>query len=67
MKMIMKIYNPEVIVLQSGADSTAYDLIGEFNLSSIAHGEAINFMLKYNLPMIILGGGGYNLKNVAKL
>jgi histone deacetylase 1/2 len=24
-------------------------------------------MLKYNLPMIILGGGGYNLKNVAKL
>ena len=67
MKMVMQIYNPEVIVLQSGADSSAYDLIGEFNLSSIAHGEAVNFMLAYNLPTILLGGGGYNLKNVAKL
>jgi len=67
MKKVIEIYNPEVIILQAGADSVAHDMIGEFNITSMCHGEAVNFMLNFNIPTILLGGGGYNVKNVAKI
>ena len=31
------------------------------------HGKCVEFMKKYNLPLLILGGGGYTLRNVARL
>jgi histone deacetylase 1/2 len=38
-----------------------------FNLSSIGHGEAVSHVLKYNLPTMLLGGGGYTIENVSRL
>jgi len=67
MKNVMSVFEPEAIVFQAGADSLAYDIIGLFNLTSETHGKALNFMLSYNIPTLLLGGGGYNIKNVAKL
>lgn len=39
-----------------GADSLANDRLGGFNLSVDGHGEAVNFMKKFKLPMLVTGG-----------
>lgn len=59
-------YRPSAIVLQCGADSLGCDRLGAFNLSIAAHGECVNFVRKYNVPLLILGGGGYTIKNVSR-
>nr|UXY87081.1 histone deacetylase [Cryptomonas sp.] len=63
---IVSDFNPDVIVLQCGADSLLGDKLGVFNLSIFAHGECVSFVKDFNLPMLILGGGGYSKKNVAE-
>ena len=40
----------------AGADSLANDRLGGFNLSIDGHGEAVNFMKKFKLPMLVTGG-----------
>ncbi|KAH3733630.1 hypothetical protein DPMN_040062 [Dreissena polymorpha] len=41
-----------------------YHVCGWF--SSSGHGKAVEFMKKWNLPLMILGGGGYTIRNVAR-
>ncbi|KAG7610849.1 Ureohydrolase domain superfamily [Arabidopsis suecica] len=62
----MEIYEPEVIVLQCGADSLAGDPFGTFNLSIKGHGDCLQYVRSFNVPLMILGGGGYTLPNVAR-
>ncbi|AEA38701.1 histone deacetylase (nucleomorph) [Cryptomonas paramecium] len=57
-------FSPDVIVFQSGADSLSGDKLGVFNLSIHVHNKCIDFVKCFNLPLIILGGGGYTKKNV---
>ncbi|EGN96361.1 hypothetical protein SERLA73DRAFT_170752 [Serpula lacrymans var. lacrymans S7.3] len=59
-------FRPTSIVLQCGADSLGCDRLGAFNLSIAAHGECVNFVRKFNVPLLILGGGGYTIKNVSR-
>jgi hypothetical protein len=59
-------FRPSAIVLQCGADSLGCDRLGAFNLSIAAHGECVNFVRKFNVPLLVLGGGGYNIKNVSR-
>ncbi|KAJ6497087.1 hypothetical protein C8R47DRAFT_331815 [Mycena vitilis] len=59
-------FRPSAIVLQCGADSLGCDRLGAFNLSIAAHGECVNFVRKFNLPMLVVGGGGYTIKNVSR-
>lgn len=59
-------FRPESIVLQCGADSLGLDRLGCFNLSIAAHGECVRFVKSFNLPLIVLGGGGYTIRNVAR-
>ena len=63
---IMEVYRPEVIVLQCGADSLAGDRLGVFNLSSNGHAACVEYMKSFGLPMMLLGGGGYKIVNVAR-
>lgn len=30
------------------------------------HAQCVNFVKKFNLPLLILGGGGYTIRNVAR-
>jgi len=60
-------YRPSVIVLQCGADSLRGDRIGPFNLSFEGHAECVRFVKKFGLPMLVLGGGGYTIRNVSRL
>ncbi|WBW71227.1 histone deacetylase (class I) Hos2 [Schizosaccharomyces osmophilus] len=59
-------FQPSAIVLQCGADSLGYDRLGVFNLSIRAHGECVKFTKSFNIPMLVVGGGGYTLRNVAR-
>ena len=59
-------FRPTSIVLQCGADSLGCDRLGAFNLSIAAHGECVNFVRKFNVPLLILGGGGYTIHNVSR-
>ncbi|BGP13299.1 histone deacetylase (class I) Clr6 [Rhodosporidiobolus nylandii] len=63
---IMDWYRPGAVILQCGADSLASDKLGSFNLSMSGHASCVAFMRSFNVPLIILGGGGYTVRNVAR-
>jgi len=63
---IMQFYNPSAVVLQCGADSLAGDRLGVFNLSSRGHANCVRFVKSFNRPLIVLGGGGYSIRNVPR-
>ena len=52
--------------VQCGADSLAGDRLGCFNLSIHGHAECVRFVLAQKVPTLILGGGGYTIRNVAR-
>jgi histone deacetylase 1/2 len=62
----MEVFRPSAVVLQCGADSLAGDKLGCFNLSMEGHASCVTFLRKHNVPLILLGGGGYTVKNVAR-
>jgi histone deacetylase 1/2 len=62
----MEWYRPGAIVLQCGADSLAGDKLGCFNLSMEGHASCVEFVLKFGVPVLVLGGGGYTMRNVAR-
>jgi len=66
MKKIIDYYQPGAIVMQLGADSLAGDRLGCFNMTIAGHGECVKYIKSFNLPLLVLGGGGYTLRNVAR-
>lgn len=66
MDKILDIYKPSVVVLQCGADSLAGDKLGCFNLTMEGHAHCVQYFRKINLPFVLLGGGGYTVRNVAR-
>ncbi|XP_014619624.1 histone deacetylase 9 isoform X2 [Glycine max] len=63
---VLETYQPGAIVLQCGADSLAGDRLGCFNLSIDGHAECVSFVKRFNLPLLVTGGGGYTKENVAR-
>ena len=63
---IMSSFQPSAILLQCGADSLSGDRLGCFNLSLHGHGECVSYMRSFGLPMLVCGGGGYTMRNVAR-
>jgi histone deacetylase 1/2 len=59
-------YRPGAIVMQCGSDSLSGDRLGCFNLSIKGHGSCVKYIRSLNLPLILLGGGGYTLRNVPR-
>ncbi|RKO83550.1 class I RPD3 type histone deacetylase protein, partial [Blyttiomyces helicus] len=65
-KHVMEWYRPGAVVLQLGADSLVGDRLGAFNLSMRGHARSVAFLKTFNVPLIMLGGGGYTIRNVAR-
>ncbi|KAG1448421.1 hypothetical protein G6F46_004854 [Rhizopus delemar] len=63
---VMEWYRPAAVVLQCGGDSLSGDKLGCFNLSMKGHANCVRFVKKFNLPTLVLGGGGYTMRNVAR-
>jgi histone deacetylase 1/2 len=66
MAKVMEVFKPEAIVFQSGADSLSGDRLGCFNLSIRGHAECLRYMQTFGVPLLLLGGGGYTVRNVAR-
>ncbi|KAK3393302.1 hypothetical protein B0H63DRAFT_443554 [Podospora didyma] len=65
-KAVMEYYQPEAVVLQCGGDSLSGDRLGCFNLSMRGHANCVNYVRGFGLPTLVLGGGGYTMRNVAR-
>ncbi|KAK2026184.1 histone deacetylase domain-containing protein [Colletotrichum zoysiae] len=63
---VMKFYQPEAVVLQCGGDSLSGDRLGCFNLSMEGHANCVAYVKSFGLPTLVLGGGGYTMRNVAR-
>ncbi|TVU34280.1 hypothetical protein EJB05_16111, partial [Eragrostis curvula] len=65
MAKVMEVFQPEAIVMQCGADSLSGDRLGRLNLSIAGHAQCVAFMRSFNVPLLLLGGGGYTINHVA--
>ncbi|OJT10301.1 Histone deacetylase clr6 [Trametes pubescens] len=63
---IIDVYRPSGIVLQCGADSLSGDKLGGLNLTMQGHAHCVQYVRAKNIPLMLLGGGGYTVKNVAR-
>ncbi|WFD42060.1 histone deacetylase [Malassezia psittaci] len=63
---IMEQYQPSAVVLQCGSDSLSGDKLGCFNLSMRGHANCVEFVKSFGLPLLLLGGGGYTMRNVSR-
>lgn len=66
MSKVMEVFQPGAVVLQCGADSLSGDRLGCFNLSEKGHAECVRYMRSFNVPLLLVGGGGYTIRNVAR-
>ncbi|KAF1331561.1 Histone deacetylase, partial [Globisporangium splendens] len=63
---VMETFCPAAVVLQCGADSLTGDRLGCFNVTTKGHGECVRFVKSFGLPTLVLGGGGYTIRNVSR-
>ena len=66
MNKIMEVFQPGAIVLQCGADSLTGDRLGCFNLTLKGHAACVKHVKSFGVPTLVLGGGGYTIRNVAR-
>jgi histone deacetylase 1/2 len=62
-------FKPKAIVLQCGADTIVGDplaKVARYNLSLRGHAYCVEAVKSLNIPLVVLGGGGYAPANVAK-
>jgi len=59
-------FKPQAIVLQGGTDSLSGDRLGCFNLSIVGHSIGVRYVKSLGIPYMLLGGGGYTLRNVPR-
>ena len=52
--------------MQCGADSLSGDRLGCFNLSLRGHADCVKYVQSFDIPLLVLGGGGYTLRNVPR-
>lgn len=70
---IVRDFRPEALVVQCGADCLSKDPLGAFNLTTESITHCIQTLLnastenKNKIPTLLLGGGGYNISNSARL
>ncbi|KAF8564329.1 hypothetical protein P879_09232 [Paragonimus westermani] len=63
---VMESFRPGAVVLQCGADSLTGDRLGCFNLTLKGHGKCVEFIRSFPIPLLLVGGGGYTIRNVAR-
>ncbi|KAG6837036.1 hypothetical protein H0H93_015899 [Arthromyces matolae] len=66
-QQVMESYDPSAIVLQCGTDSLSGDKLGCLNLSMRGHANCVAFVKSFNKPLLLLGGGGYTMRNVSRV
>lgn len=57
-------FNPEAVVMQLGADTMAGDPMCSFNMTPVGVGKCLQHVLGWQLPTLLLGGGGSRLLTI---
>jgi acetoin utilization protein AcuC len=64
---VLRAFAPEAIVMQLGADPHALDPLAHMCLSAQGWLEAVKDVQTLGVPIVALGGGGYNLTTVTRM
>ncbi|KAG6816139.1 hypothetical protein H0H87_008374 [Tephrocybe sp. NHM501043] len=59
-------FDPDYIVLQCGVDALSGDPCGVGNWNLDGLGQVVTSVLNFDVPVMLLGGGGYNTPNAAR-
>ncbi|MBN2124955.1 MAG: acetoin utilization protein AcuC [Deltaproteobacteria bacterium] len=59
-------FRPEVIVSQLGVDSFATDPLAYLEITTLGFCKVISVLTESAIPWVALGGGGYDITNVAR-
>jgi acetoin utilization protein AcuC len=63
---LIKVYNPDVIVFELGADGLAGDPLANLRLTNNVYVDVINHLLSFDKPILATGGGGYHIGNTVR-
>jgi acetoin utilization protein AcuC len=63
---LIKAFKPDVFVFELGADALAGDPLANLALTNNVYVEIINHLLAFDKPILMTGGGGYNIENTAR-
>ncbi len=63
---LVRSYDPDVLVTQLGVDTLSTDPLATLNLGIDGFSRVVEEMKSWNLKWVALGGGGYNMMNVAR-
>ncbi len=63
---LIEAYNPDVLVTQLGVDALTTDPLATLNLTLGGFSEVVREIKSWDLKWVALGGGGYNIMNVAR-
>lgn len=66
MVAVKQTFDPNAVVCQCGADGLVGDPMASFNLTPHCLVQCVEKLLEWNIPLLLLGGGGYNCANVAR-
>ena len=64
---ILKAFAPQAILLQMGTDAHALDPLAHVCLTAQGWLEAVKDIRALNVPIVAVGGGGYNLTTVPRM
>ena len=59
-------FDPDVIVIELGMDSLAGDPLTHLALTNLAYVDIIERVMRFDKPVLAVGGGGYNVDNTAR-
>lgn len=59
-------FAPDVLVFELGADTLAGDPLANLYLTNNTHAEIVRYLLSLDKPILMTGGGGYNIDNTVR-
>ena len=63
---LVEAFAPDAVVFQMGADALAGDPLAHLCLTNNTYVEIINLLLRLGVPVLMAGGGGYNVENTVR-
>ena len=63
---LMGVFDPDVLVLELGADALAGDPLAHLKLTNDVYKKILNVLLDAGIPLLISGGGGYHVENTVR-
>lgn len=63
---LISAYKPDIIIAQVGADTFRSDPLSQLEITTNCYGDIIRRIMALQIPLVALGGGGYDLMNTAR-